>query len=319
LKSLYHYTTAAAFESIIRNNCLWATRIEFLNDYLESALFEEYLEAKIFEDQRNHYHSIGVDGSDNVADILGRSHNIASMRSQTLLNIVRQTLNEHYPRYLISFSNHEEDKNYEFLAINGQLSQWRGYGSVGGVCLILDFDSVKEGGEKLILEQAGVLHLDKVRYVNSSSQIEEVFPPKGWEELPSAVDTYLRNSMGRNTSDIPDELHIAMMPFIKVAPFVKHEGFSEEKEFRLVFSAFSNDAMKAAKMKDMSVSNVNFRSRADRLIPYLELLSGGVRSALRGVIVGPGINMWHNNTSIKALLRKHNLEIPVYPSNIPFE
>jgi hypothetical protein len=318
VQSLYHYTTASAFESIVRNDCFWATRIEFLNDYTECALFEHYLEKKIFDEYLSDLRDIwpAIDNLDTVPDFLRSPHNIATIHSRTILENVRQTLDEHYPRYLLSFSNHEVDNNSEFLERNGQLSQWRGYGSVGGICLILDYTEFEKGCDKLLSENSVFLHFGDVKYVNSPSDIEAAFPPKGWEELPMAVDKYLHCG---GTISIPPELHIAMLPFIKIAPFVKHIGFAEEREFRVVFSAISSAAATSANMQIRSNSGPNFRTKGDRLIPYLELHRGGLKSALRGVIVGPGSSMWHNSVSIRAMLRKYGLEIPVHTSNIPFE
>ena len=132
------------------------------------------------------------------------------------------------------------DDNYIvcFCKENDKLSQWRGYAPDGGVALGFDFSSPQlftilnksadvekdEWGKDSVeqyVDAAGVCYIDDPEDFN--------IPGKTYEE-------YLMETLGLiNPTDQTEGVQIAEQEVLKKAPYIKHIGFYEENESRLVF------------------------------------------------------------------------------------
>ena len=129
------------------------------------------------------------------------------------------------------------DENYIvcFCLENDKLSQWRGYAPEGGASIGYDFENmprpfaiqknmkVAASGKDEYTEQ--YVELDAVKYLSPKGrQDEEVYREKCREELKLI-----------NASAFDDEAEAYRGEIKKKAPYIKHSGFWEENELRLVF------------------------------------------------------------------------------------
>lgn len=124
-----------------------------------------------------------------------------------------------------------EDYIVCFCAKDDKLSQWRGYAANGGVSMGFDFGGAVPFHVPLA-EQELTNDMPKDSY-------RKVFVQSGWVSyLDPAEDSKTRrekiSSLGIVKRSLVDETQY--LNELKIAaPFIKHNGFSEENEWRLVF------------------------------------------------------------------------------------
>lgn len=150
-------------------------------------------------------------------------------------NIMRRLL----PRDSSAPPNLNEDYIVCFCGEDDKLSQWRGYTAGGGVSIGFDFNAAVP---------FYVMHEDQENRIGlPSSAYEVVFSqlgrvcylrPKVKEESDENYNRYCANQIGCATgvkSEDPEAVKAALETLKKCAPFIKHGGFQEEDEYRLVF------------------------------------------------------------------------------------
>lgn len=125
------------------------------------------------------------------------------------------------------------DENYIvcFCRENDKLSQWRGYAPEGGVSLGFDFGMPRAFSvlrndtdtPSYVLQYVG---LDGVKYIS----------PKRDDQSIEQYSNDCREQIALVNSAAPeDEAKVFQREIQKKAPFIKHSGFEEEDECRLVF------------------------------------------------------------------------------------
>lgn len=130
------------------------------------------------------------------------------------------------------------DENYIicFCLEDDKLSQWRGYASEGGVSMGFDFGMPRA---------FSVLHSEvKDIFTTSDCEIQYVglnnvcyVKPKHNSESEEEYRERCQKQINLCLSAIKDEEEMLYTDEIqRKAPFIKHDGFQEESEYRLVFS-----------------------------------------------------------------------------------
>jgi|SRR6516165_10491331 len=95
----------------------------------------------------------------------------------------------------------------------------------------------------------------------------------------------------RSSRDISDitgrkELDSVMLDFANTAPFLKHESFQEEEEYRIVAGRVDQD--KIAPGATRGVKEIKFRSKEGLIVPYIELFKGTSPDLpIISIVVGP--------------------------------
>jgi hypothetical protein len=154
-------------------------------------------------------------------EAVARAHAQSSVKAYYITAFPAEKHSPFGEPFICSFCSHANDHPDEQK--NGLLSQWRGYG-----CYALVFDTRKLD-ELLALECRAHfwanLNIERVVYWDGLETLEKVFP-----DLLKSSTTYMSKFItGQSCADID-----LFTPFYSAAPLLKHRGFSEEREVRIV-------------------------------------------------------------------------------------
>ena len=172
------------------------------------------------------------------------------------------------------------DENYIvcFCRDDDKLSQWRGYASKGGVSMGFDFgaprmfsvlrrdrDAEKPCTKKDCVQQC--VGLDAVKYVppRRDGQIDTDYGKECREQILLAD--------GATPEDTPRIYHEEIR---KKAPFIKHEGFREENECRLVFRNSDGQLDDCVRYRDNGDASLRY--------PYIVVKAALPESAVPSVV-----------------------------------
>ena len=179
--------------------------------------------------------------------------------------------------YICSFMGTSKD---DYTKKNGLLSQWRGYGKQQGFAI--EFDTVK-------LEQLFKLEGDSydhafatfgdVVYGQDHQLFTEDFVPY-FERLKSYLLNNFRKDMGE---DIEVDQYSGFIPFCYCTSMMKHVGFKEEQEVRIVVSPLGESTSKQFKPKQ-----IYSRERNSSPVPYVKLFDfDHIGLPVKRIVVGP--------------------------------
>ncbi|MGA8498600.1 MAG: DUF2971 domain-containing protein [Xanthobacteraceae bacterium] len=237
---LYHYTNAHAFRSIVMRNSLWSTYYENLNDATEFQRMREPL-AKVMADRFQPMIETLADANPTAKEVIRNdggsrraAERVAQIMGDTLYKVTfKQAEKEREQNsFVTSFCTHPAN-SYE--SENGLLSQWRGYARDGGYCLVFDTKRL----ESLMAEERSAylywyVALSEVHYFTDAQSL----PPSFFELVDKSKDVI--DAVLRREDFCVTQL---FTPFVTSAVSIKHRGFAEEREVRLV-------AMVATKLTD---------------------------------------------------------------------
>jgi hypothetical protein len=309
---LFHYTSAAGLDGIIRSQTLWATHYAYLNDATEIRHFLEKQLPQIF------YKTIRDLGYDDItASSEGKKH--SNSISDTLLK--SSTGNDPLAEpYLASFCTPKDGAMR--VARHGLLSQWRAYGKDGGYALVFDTEILSnllaETSSKY--ENTGHLFAGTVIY---SSDDNQRFLNEFTEDL-ATMKKFLLNCL----QDIDDDENLGKIfaAIMRCACRYKHWGFKEENEVRIIYIPNSKKVREFAKTDGIPINEMlrkqHIRSGAN--IPYVELLEGITSPTrplpIRRVIVGPCADQERARRvrAVEILLEQQGVSAKVTASEIPY-
>jgi hypothetical protein len=314
-RSLFHYTTAQGLLGIIKDQALFATHADFSNDSSECKLIRAYI-ANVLSSEYKELVPQLIDMKIIDPDLL-RMHGILVFEKEAdnSVNAMLRATNNTAPYFVTSFCIHD-DKSYEYS--HGLLSQWRGYG-LGGFAI--EFDELEI--DKLIEAELagwkyqGILsntvayedheqHADPSRFKGMAGAfLREILPKKiPDEDLNKILGTQTIDDYGRH--------------FLSVAPFLKHRGFREESEYRIV--ALCNRPTKNDPGDERKVKEIHFRSRQDgHVVPYISLFENLDKPLpIKGIIIGPHPQQDNQRGAVELLLERYGVKAPVRVSELPF-
>lgn len=180
---------------------------------------------------------------------------------------------------------------------NDSLSQWRAYGSYS-----VEFDSglLKDSiaGE---LSRC-VYNKDDEKHVELSSYLSNVI-----QEIES--DSH-ENSRGCNEID-------ALIKLVFKMAFIKHKGFDEEEEYRIVRQSYST----------LENNNVKYRAKGNIMVPHIEVKIP--RECIKSILIGPIKDqelarvaleefIENNSNEWTRELKSKKFELAVNTSSIPY-
>ena len=274
-KILYHYTDQEGLLGIIGKKEIWASHTQYLND------------------QREFRHAIEL-----VRDELSRMVQRADTQAQPFVEEMNQGMHEH---------DGMESVNVCVCSFSEEgdiLSQWRAYG---------------DGVAKFSIGFSGAL----LRQVVESAEMKSWLVPCLYREgeQRALVQALLEDVLRENMEWVPqgdieneDKYLLRRVHLIaylnRYAPILKHETFSEEREWRIV-------------TRPLMCRNKRFDYRPGRsmLIPYYRIPLAGpdVEFGVERIVVGPVPHGDRAVQAAKSLMVKHRLKAAeVLGSDVPF-
>lgn len=270
---LHHYTDAFGVQGIISSNSLWATATQFSNDLSEI----EYAAAIATEV---------------IAEMWGKRKKITEwekLLAEDLLQLFNTPLHTFGQPFIVSFC---EDGDL--------LSQWRGYGLGSGFSLA--FSSLNQRRQmKLHCDHGFRTMLKKVVYEPEKQRARLRFL---LGNLGKLVNGFSFGTSSPQGAAAHAELSLVLiLEMTDWACTVKHNAFSEEKEWRIITYP------KGATLVGMTPENyegVFVRPTSKLLLPYMILEPPGrKRLPLIEVRCGPSQFQAQSARAMKILLRKH--------------
>ena len=226
---LYHYTSAQGLLGMLQSNRVWATNSRFMNDPTEIAyairLVREVADANLREGDARWLKEV----RDWVETFIGEYENNAKV-------------------YIACFCSEGD-----------LLSQWRGYGAVGGGYSI-GFIGKHTGAEEVTSAEKPEPILRKVIY-DRRTQARLV---GDWLRGLSVLEQARRKKPGqlRAQQRVNDWWAFFNMFLSECLNCFKDPAYREEQEWRLIqFGRFARE----------EVVKASFRSRGERLVPYVEV------------------------------------------------
>lgn len=238
---LHHYTDLAGLKGIFESNTLRATHFSQLNDASEIIHLKELLVdavtprfIDILNSRQGSANSTNTDFESKLAaklSIGSGSNSVAGAAAQDIVEgLYKFTFDNDAAfsfaaPFVASFCSHSSDQAYE--RNHGLLSQWRGYGKDGGFCIVFDTAALAELlGREFDLYYYVHMKLSSAVYAVDGLRISQAFPT-----LLDRCDTFFAGILDGQVPEAPDD---GFQPFAEAATLLKHQGFREEREVRIV-------------------------------------------------------------------------------------
>lgn len=289
---LAHYTTMTVLEGMARNNEVWLANPLFMND-VDEVRFGIENGMHVVRDSKRLAESLGTDERRNV---------FFKALEEIYLAMAEQHVLDYY---VLCLSEHAPDDD------DGVLSMWRAYGGNGaGVAVV--FDTAQLG-----VEAVSYLVLGKVTYGTK-------------DDLLQSIHLAVTRFVDRLTAPgVPTEsLHLAAWMLFEslkfLALFSKHDGFKEEKEWRLVYLSERDSDKQLGKMLGYNVGPRGVEPKLKFKVAPMEGLTVPDMSLARVVdrlILGPTVATTIARAAVAQMLDR--LDQPVLAkklkaSTIPF-
>lgn len=269
---LFHYTDLNGLKGILESQSLWATNLYFLNDKNEAihgfSCFENTIKY-LDEDIVSKEQKEVLKAA--LAVCQGELEKEGNTRGKNIYNI-------------------------SFCLDSDKLSQWRGYGVYQGVCIEFDKDELISG-----LHSKGMyFQHDKVNYSSETSTVE----------MNASINSFFER-INIKPKDVGDNFAWFISAFTlinQITPFFKNDGFSEENEYRFIFTP-KNEKI-----------NVNFRVNANGIIPYVSVgMADNKKLPIKKIIIGPSSDSNFIMNGIKMLLLSCGYNnVVVEKSKVPY-
>lgn len=196
-----HYTSAQSALEILKSKCMWMRNATCMNDYNEMrhglmCLIEAFTTpaGKAFNDALNACYP------DLAAEVDAKFSGIAQ-------NLIEHT-------YITCLSEHSDDEE-----LYGRLSMWRAYGSATGVALVFN------NGPFIRPTEAHTIWTVPVAYIDANGVRGQI------EQIAEQMEAHRELLTMLPREDLLDAVFRTLI-FAVVSS--KHEGFKEEREWRIV-------------------------------------------------------------------------------------
>ena len=285
-EELFHYTSAGGLLDILQSNQIWATNLEFMNDFLEVKYAKELLMHLVRQERKSARHGLVARFLEDTASALYPFTNV-------------------YSFYAVSFCADGGDR----------LSQWRAYAGEGtGYSIGFRATELIQAIEKY-QSDAREEQIELIQVVYRREQ-QEAIVQDAVRKVCRYIEEHLTKADRRKANQalqtLPNLLCVHLFPYVFS---FKAPGFEEEREWRLV--TWIPAAVEAKRVK--------FRASANFTIPYLSLDLWVTRSAGEGtlpisrIIQGPRVESEVGMKSLEILKRKYGYaDTEVVASKIPF-
>lgn len=310
MEKVYHYTSAEAFDSMLRKMkdkkstelVFWASNIHYMNDPNEMSFLYDKLVDMLPELEKD------MDIKEMPFSMfLSLGKNQQSISLDLFKDIKDRVFNGIFKSaFAISFS-----KRGDFMPM------WSLYGNNGsGLCLEFDYEALKER-----FTEADNL----TRLIEQHYYIKELFI---WARIGAFYKLYHDKLSLKDDNINPLSLcrEFLARVLMEMAPFLKHESYDYEKEVRLFYHVIrpgdADDVIAKADIQPTGKGLSNeeapkVRVRNGLLVPYKEI--GIPVDLVKRIIVGPTLYPRLQSEALKVLLNEYGLErIHVDISEVPY-
>lgn len=309
MPSVFHYTDARGLLGILSSESLFATDYRYLNDLTEGTVIRNLL-MPIFEAEvaqitpklvqrgwlkKGFYDQHGVSGH--------------RLQAEKVYSSLARPIDNIAPFFVLSFCRHEHGSE---AFGHGLLSQWRGYADRGGFAIEFDEQELDQLMKSEVEEYAYAgMKSDDVRY----GKFDELFDPKIYAGVAGEMTRSLFDDQHIDVTEVTGRKDIdeVLPAFINTAPFLKHWGFSE---YRIV--AACTRGKKIPEGEQRPAKPIQFRTRNDLIIPYIELFGTAPKLPIKSIIVGPHPSQEKQEQAVRLLLESECVDAVVRCSEIPY-
>lgn len=278
MDTLFHYTTATGLLGICTTRSIWASDLQFLNDAQEAVYGRDIVIAAIASMANP------MQSPDHWA------HEYGERAIETF---------EKYKGFVLDEISKTDFGVYVacFCESGDLLSQWRGYGSDHGYAIEITKDAL-QNAVGAIPTHTPATGLFKVRYGHDVAD----------EVVQRAVEQVARFNL--NHPGV--KAHYSALAVNSMLAQIKHPGFAEEQEWRLVVGLeILDDEAQYAPDREPT----KFRSTPIAIVPYLEIPLP--HEGIASIRVGPGDNVDVREAGVRRLLRTLGINAVVTRSEVP--
>lgn len=284
---LAHYTSLRNIENILTSNEIWLSHPLHMNDFeeLRFGMLEARDKFLSSPEVRRIYHG----------------HQNQERLTEHFLDYFEERFSlfeaDLFDTYLFCLCEHDPDDNH------GLLSMWRGYGGDGaGAALIIDTSKIE------LLDESPLV-LTNVTYLSQNDRREWL------RQKTDEFAQFLRANLPTG-----DRLYLALDAFFQrilmFALATKHDGFHEEREWRLIYSKSRDRSHVAEPYLDYHVSDTGIEPKMKLPIKTITgLIGGGVRigNIVDRLLLGPSLN---TNLAVRSAQRMMTKYFPEAESNV---
>ncbi len=292
---LAHYTSVPVMESIFQTNQIWFSNPLFMND-LQELRFGMLEGQRLFSDPAR---LTTAGGNDQRAKLLHQAFMIYFRQFDERVSL---------DTYVFCLSEHAKNDT------DGLLSMWRGYGQHGnGVAIVFD-------PEKVAAVPTSPLVFCKVNYRTNQAQTAE---------LTAMLDAWAQLTLSMGLAD--NQLHVASFAafwYIKYYALIsKHVGFSEEREWRVIYFPERDPTGLLTQYFAYHVGKRGVEPKLKYTIGHIAGVSApnlALDNLVEKIILGPSISHFLSKKSIERMLQKlnrvsliprlHSSSIPLRPT-----
>jgi Protein of unknown function (DUF2971) len=315
---LFHYTTAEGLKGILKSQNLRATHYRHLNDSTEMGVVTSRIVFKFYDELNSFFRSNSAQFGKLNDTLLDQ---YANKQAKMMYQVSIDQVDAMSPVFMCSLCRHTAEDAWR----SGVLSQWRGYGSVGGYCLVFDESEMLKLFDKLEDRQKfSSLQHKLIQYIETEQEIDisrldglatelyknkfNNFCAKG--ETDNA-DLNLVPFEGSSSVERVDQL---LHMVLEDLPFYKDASFREEQEYRIAAAALTQTIASPEGVPPP----YHFDVRGNELVPFVYLFGESNKLPLKRIIVGPGGNGMRRVHGVGQLVRSLGIECDVFQSNIPY-
>jgi hypothetical protein len=282
---LFHYTGAPAVRGILQSRRVWASGAQYMNDWMEVV----------------YGYNIIMKGLQELVENRKLAERSRAIFSDVLM-LMQSPDSPFIDAYFVAFC---EKGNL--------LSQWRAYAGTQGFAM--EFDPLVIKGELTLTTDAPArnLRLAKIEYDPAKQK-------KGFldliEELCDTIEaTKVQNERGKATL-----VEFARMALSSWAATVKHPGFEEEQEWRVIFQPLIT-----TQEKYFSTSEFVVRLEGPEFVTHVEFVPDkkvlgrrGHLLPIKSIVCGPNVSMRTAARALEILLRNNGYDhVEIRRSEIP--
>jgi len=284
---LFHYTGAAAIRGILQSGRVWASGAQYMNDWMEVV----------------YGYDIIMNG---LRDLVDKSR--VPKRSRAVFTDVLRLMESPDSPFVDAYFA-------AFCEKGNLLSQWRAYAGTQGFAI--EFDPLVIKGELTLTTQAPArnLRLAKVEYDPKKQR-------KNFDEMIDELcETIEGAGSGRSKTALPPTLvEFSRMVLSSWAATVKHPGFEEEQEWRVIFQP-----LMTADEKYLSTREFVVRLEGPEFVTHVEFMpdkkvlrGSGHLLPIKSIVCGPNVTMRTAMRALEILLRNNGYEdVTIRKSEIP--